>query len=346
MGIINKLAVAGRCGLLLLGSFGLWACDGLPVPVEFPSATVEVSSLPPCVDDDCNCRDFRDQALAQAVFDAFPDDPFVLDRDGNGVPCESLPAVSPGLDPTVPPSQNPHLLLGNPSNATADNPNNLLIERPQYALSYNRDRGIANWASWQLSADWLGSVERQDDFRQDGGLPAGVYQVTPNDYQGSGFDRGHIVPSGDRTRSEQDNSATFLMTNIQPQSPQNNRGLWRELEEYTRDLVYQLDYRLVVIAGGYGELDDLANGRITIPSRLWKIVAVLDHSNPGEVRLDSAYPILAIDVPNQDTPSTDWQTYRTTVDRIELATGYDFFAQLPVPLQEELESSLGRPIAP
>ncbi|NER82781.1 MAG: DNA/RNA non-specific endonuclease, partial [Leptolyngbya sp. SIO1D8] len=233
----------------LLGVLGLSGCGVLSLENASSLKPQSAQSLlPPCVDDDCNCPDFRDQALAQIVLDAFPDDPFVLDRDGNGLACESLPPVSPGLDAAVPPSSTPHLVLGNPSNAAAENPNNLLIERSQYALSYHRDRGIANWASWQLSADWLGNTERQDNFRQDGGLPRGFYQVTPNDYRNSGFDRGHIVPSGDRTKSNQDNSATFLMSNILPQAPENNRGVWRELEEYSRDLVYQFDRELIVIA--------------------------------------------------------------------------------------------------
>lgn len=299
---------------------------------------VGASSLPPCVDDDCNCGDFRDQPLAQAVLEAFPNDPFVLDQDGNGIACESLPPVSAGLDPAVPPSNNPHLLLGNPSNAATGNPNNYLIERSQYALAYDRDRGIANWVSWQLSADWLGSAERQNNFRQDGGLPAGVYQVTPNDYRNTGYDRGHIVPSGDRTRSVADNSATFLMTNILPQAPANNQGIWRELEEYSRDLVYQSDQVLYIIAGSYGEQTQLAQGRVAVPSRLWKIIVVLD---PGEdlADINLGTPLIAVDMPNKATVSPDWRAYQTTVDRLELATGYDFLSNIPVEFQEILESS-------
>lgn len=298
----------------------------------------DVATLPPCVDDDCDCGDFRDQALAQAVLEAFPQDPFVLDQDGNGVACESLPPVSAGLDPAVPLSRSPHLVLGNPSNAGSGNLNNYLIERSPYALSYNRDRGTANWVSWQLNADWLGNTERQDNFRQDGGLPAGVYQVTPNDYRNTGFDRGHIVPSGDRTGSVPDNSATFLMTNILPQAPANNQGIWRELEEYSRDQVYQFDQQLYVMAGGYGEQTKLASGRVTVPSRLWKIIVVLD---PGETvaDIDLGTPVIVVDMPNQDTSSSDWRTYQTTVDRLELATGYDFLSQIPVKTQAILESA-------
>jgi endonuclease G len=76
--------------------------------------------------------------------------------------------------------------------------------------------------------DW--SSDRQDNFRPDDALPAAWYKVRPNDYTGSGYDRGHIAPSADRTRNEADNSATFLMSNMMPQVPELNRGVWGDLE--------------------------------------------------------------------------------------------------------------------
>ena len=321
------------------GIVAISSCELIPILEETAlTPQVEVSTLPPCIDDDCNCGDFRDQTLAQAVLEAFPDDPFVLDQDGNGWACESLPPVSSGLDPIVSSPRSMHLALGNPSNANFDNLNNYLITRSQYALSYNRDRGIANWVSWQLSADWLGNTERQDNFRQDGSLPTGSYQVTPNDYRNTGYDRGHIVPSGDRTSSVQDNSATFLMTNVQPQAPANNQGIWRELEEYSRDQVYQFDKQLYIIAGGYGQQTYLANGRVTVPSRLWKIIVILDPRKSIE-NIDLGTPIVVVDMPNRDTQSPDWRTYQTTIDRLELATGYDFLSQVPGDIQEIIESA-------
>jgi endonuclease G, mitochondrial len=83
---------------------------------------------------------------------------------------EVAPTASKDLIP------NEHLLLGNPSNATADeaNANNFLIQKPQYTLSYSRERGTPNWVSWHVSQDWLGSAPRQDDFRADNTLPAGI----------------------------------------------------------------------------------------------------------------------------------------------------------------------------
>jgi len=328
----------GRGGCLGLLLVGVGSCGLLPPLNDAPSLPLaDVSELPPCVADDCNCGDFRDRALAQQVLDALPNDPFRLDRDGNGVACETLPQPV-AVTYTAGSGTGEHLALGNPTNAQATNPNNFLLARSQYALSYNGDRGTANWVSWQLNADWLGNTERQDTFRQDGGLPAGVYQVTPNDYRNTGYDRGHIVPSGDRTRSVADNSATFLMTNILPQAPQNNRGIWRELEEYSRDWVYQFDGTLYMLAGGYGVQETLAAGRVTVPSRLWKIIVAIA---PGDTiaDIDAATPIIAVDMPNRDTAIEDWRMYQTTVDQIELATGYDFLSTVPLEMQATLEAT-------
>lgn len=105
-----------------------------------------------------------------------------------------------------------HLTMGNPSAAVTDvnYPNNYLLEKEEYVMSYSRDRGQANWVSWHLDEAWLGDAPRQNDFRNDTSLPAGWYQVQETDYSGSGFDRGHQCPSADRTLSVDDNSNTFF----------------------------------------------------------------------------------------------------------------------------------------
>jgi endonuclease G len=141
---------------------------------------------------------------------------------------------------TPPPGpENDNMLFGNPSSATANvvNENNYLMVKTYYALSYNRSRATANWVSWYVGPTSLGSAPRQDDFRADTTLPIGWYQVGSSSYSGSGFDRGHNCPSADRTSTVAANSATFLMTNMIPQAPNNNQQTWANLENYTRKLV-------------------------------------------------------------------------------------------------------------
>jgi endonuclease G len=325
--------------------YGIWAlglggCSG--ELFAFLPQGPDVSALPPCVDDDCNCGDFISQVLAQDVLESFAGDPFSLDRDGNGRACEALPPVPPPLDEPVQVGESPHLVLGNPSHAANSNLDNYLIARKQYVLSYNQSRNLLNWASWEVDASWLGQIERQDDFRPDGALPPGTYQVTPADYSGSGYDRGHVVPSADRNRTEDDNSATFLMTNIIPQTPENNRGPWRELENHIRDLVYQYDHSLHLYAGVYGERGTLEQGDVTVPSRLWKIVIIYDRMDDGRLGLTGSTQVIAVDMPNRDVVSEDWRDYQTSIDRIEIATGYDFLADMPEGLEAVLEARTSR----
>ncbi len=306
-------------------AIGLAGCNGLAVD--------SYANLPPCVDSFCNCSDFVSRDLAQEVFDSFTEDLYGLDKDGNGQACESLPLIDPSLGWATYFSNSEHLSLGNPSNAGKDDLNNLLVEREQYVLSYGRDRNLLNWASWRVDDRQLGRTERQDDFRPDGGLPKGVYQVTPGEYRRSGYDRGHMVPSGDRTANARDNSLTFLMTNIFPQVADNNRGPWRELEEYGRNLVYQQGKALYVIGGVYGDKGSV--GRVTVPGRVWKVIVVLDSP---EAEVTRGTEVIAVDMPNSDRIEPDWTLYRTTVDRIEIATGYNLLSEVPVSVQAAIES--------
>ena len=232
-----------------------------------------------------------------------------------------------------------HLKLGNPSGAAANKPNNYLMVKPQYALSYNRDKGIPNWASWQLNRSWLGNTDRTNDFRPDSELPDGWYRVRGSEYRRSGYDRGHVVPSGDRTNSEANNSATFLMTNMVPQSPDNNRDYWRELEEYGRDLVEQGN-ELYIIAGGYGEKGKIGNDKVSVPARLYKIIVV---TNPrtGINGINNSTKVIAIDTPNREG-NGDWEDFITTVDAIEKKTGYDFLSNIDKSVQSVIESKAYR----
>jgi endonuclease G len=239
------------------------------------------------------------------------------------------------------PNEDP-LTLGNPSNATTDvnQPANYLMVKPQYTLSYHRDKGGPNWVAWRLDSSWLGSTERQDDFRPDTTLPAGWYRVLPTDYDfaTTGMTRGHMTPSGDRTNSIPNNSATFLMTNMLPQIEQNNSGPWNNFEDYCRSLA-QTGSELYIYSGGAGSRGTIANGKVNVPLVTWKVVLILPNGANDLERINKATRTIAIVVPNQLplNQGAPWRNFRTTVKAVESLTGYNFFTNVPANTRQILK---------
>jgi endonuclease G, mitochondrial len=245
---------------------------------------------------------------------------------------------------------NINLLMGNPSQATssAGNAENYLIARPQYALSYSKRKGIPNWVAWELNNSWMGEAHRVGKFAPDEDLPEGWERIKPSDYTGSGFDRGHMVNSEDRSRSPEDNIPTFLMTNILPQSPDNNQGPWVELEKYCRQLA-RSGKELFIVSGGHGQggigknglKATVGQGKVLVPAVTWKVILVLDRPNSGVAGVDKNTRTIAVIIPNkQGIKSDPWQQYITSVKDVEKLTGYKFFNNVPADIRELIEARI------
>lgn len=256
--------------------------------------------------------------------------------------------VATGAAPVYPPDV--HLTFGNPSNAQADllTPNNYLMMKPELALSYNRDHGTPNWVSWHLSDEWIGDLTRVDTFRPDPAVPADWYRVLQIDYFGSGFDRGHMTPNADRDNENSIpiNQATFLMSNMVPQAPDNNQGPWAAMESYLRTLLPANELYIVSGPAGVGGtgssgfMTTFANGHITVPAATWKVVLVLPKQSGDDVaRVTAGTRTIAVVLPNtQGIRNVDWTTYLTTVDAVEALTGYDFFANVSDAIENAIEA--------
>ena len=240
--------------------------------------------------------------------------------------------------------------MGNPSNATTNiaDFSNFLLKEGYYSVSYNRDRGIPNWVSWHTVSTDYGSVPRQDNFRANTALPADWYKVDNLSYSSSGFDRGHMCPSADRTTSIAANSSTFLMTNIVPQAPHNNQVTWAGLEDYCRTLV-QGGNELYIISGAYGEggtttsgglATSIDNSRVVVPANVWKVVVVLSNGSNDLNRVNSSTRVISVVMPNNDNVNSDWKTYRTSVDFIEQETGYDILSKVSTSIQNSIEARI------
>ncbi len=234
-------------------------------------------------------------------------------------------------------SNDGNLLLGNATKA-AKAPDNYLIERPQYTLSYNHSKGESNWVAWHIDRQDLGGADR-GKFRPDPDLPAD-WQITPNDYRGSGYDRGHVCPSGDRTNSREDNDATFYMSNMLPQTAELNRAVWADAENGIRDIVKQGN-EVYVIAGGAGNAATIDGGKVVVPKVCWKVAVILPEGTKDLSRINAQTRVLAIAMPNvtsEQLKNGDWRKYIVTTKKISDAIGMDFFPALPAKLRDTLES--------
>lgn len=271
----------------------------------------------------------------------FADEIFSFTVTGAGDPSPYPPSV--------------HLALGNPSNAIADllQPNNFLMEKPAFSLSYNRDRGTPNWVSWHLETDWFGTLVRDDSFRADPKVSPDWYRVQSTDYFSSGFDRGHMTPNADRDHQNRipDNQETFLMSNIVPQSPDMNQGPWANMENDLRLLLTSAGgpYEMYIVsgplgvggAGSNGPANTIAGGNVTVPAFTWKVVLMLPKDVNDLLRVNAGTRTMAVKMPNiQGIRNEDWHIYLTTVDAIEQETGYDFFSTVSDSIEKCIEAGI------
>jgi DNA/RNA endonuclease G (NUC1) len=116
-------------------------------------------------------------------------------------------------------------------------PTGTILDKEYFVINHNDDYKIAHWVAYYLSEDNLqGNQARTDDFRPDLELPIGQRSEL-TDYRYSGYDRGHMAPAAAFKRSREAMSATFLLSNMSPQTSELNRHIWRILEEQVRQMV-------------------------------------------------------------------------------------------------------------
>lgn len=246
----------------------------------------------------------------------------------------SAPTARPGKGKAT----SIHLTMGIPTDG--DDSDDHLMVKPQYTLSYNKKLNNPNWVSWNLDANYFGDVPRfKGKFMADDSLPAGFYKVRHDDYTGSGYDRGHMVRSEERTKTDADNEATFLTVNLLPQYHDLNAGPWLRLEEYCQRLAQKEKKELFIIAGGvFPKKPETIGKGVAIPESTYKIVVVLDRNQSIENVTDSTR-VIAVVMPNkQGIIREEWGQYRTTVAALEKATRYNFLSDLPEALQKTLEN--------
>ncbi len=202
-----------------------------------------------------------------------------------------------------------------------------VIHHQFYSLSYSEDHEQAEWVAYVLHRDSLEKpwLRRRDQFTEDPQVRTGT--ATDNDYRNSGYDRGHLVPAADMAYNPEALRETFYFSNISPQSRNFNQGIWRELEELTRDWAKKYE-QLYVVTGPVLSQEtkgEIGVTRVSVPAAYYKVL--LDLTEP-ELKG------VAFLLPNEVSYDPLFE-FATTIDKVEEITGIDFFPDLMDDEQEE-----------
>ncbi len=208
-----------------------------------------------------------------------------------------------------------------------------IIKHTYYTLSYSEQHEQAFWVYYKLTKDHIyGSTARSDEFRPDPKVSTTSAQLS--DYRDSGYDRGHLCPAGDMKISPIAMSESFLMSNISPQNRSFNGGIWNTLEEKVRSIAKKYNKIDVVTGPVFKDcMGTIGVNKITIPGYYYKIIYI-----PIEKPI-----MIGFLIPNK-AEKNNIQNYILPVDSIESLTNIDFFPQLSLQLQADLESSVPKEI--
>ena len=227
---------------------------------------------------------------------------------------------------TPPPELPEQLVFGVPG------PSDLQLDRKGFSLGYDGMTRQASWVCYILTASRLSGprVRRAAKFQAD---PAVRYRpVQPRDYTRTGYDRGHLAPAADMAYAAEPMMHSFYMTNISPQIPGCNRGIWKRLETHVREWAAR-EGKICIVTGPVFVSGDpsVSMGRIGIPvpNAFYKVI--LDMTPPMKM--------IGFIVPNAASKK-NVRAFAVTVDEVEKTVGLDFFSGLEDELENRLEREL------
>lgn len=203
-----------------------------------------------------------------------------------------------------------------------------IVAHHGFTLAYSEVHEQAAWVAYELTSTEVGGkVSRTDRFLKDPNISTG--SATDNDYKGSGYDRGHLAPAADMKWSEESMNASFYYSNMSPQQPSFNRGIWKKAEEQVR--AWALQYKAVYIATGpvLNQITtQIGHNKVSVPAYYYKTVLDKD--------LKKAIAFL---IPNRGSKAK-LQSFCISIDSLERLTGIDFYHNLPNDNEKRIESSI------
>lgn len=237
------------------------------------------------------------------------------------IQSDTISAVSPPVDSIVG-LEIPSLNVSSP-----------ILHHHGYAFQYAEKQEQAYWVAYELTMEETQKAyERSNDFREDPLVSSGSAQDA--DYRRSGYDRGHLAPAADMSWSQQTMQESFYYSNMSPQDPSFNRGIWKRLEEQVRSWAVENE-KIYVVTGPVltGKLSEIGPDGVDVPNYYYKVI--LDYTG-------DKVKAIGFVLPNEGS-NKEIQAYAYTVDQVEKLTGIDFFPKLKDATETKLESELCLP---
>ena len=209
-----------------------------------------------------------------------------------------------------------------------------IVPHKAYVSSYNEETLIPDWVAYELTAEETGGTESRGgiEFRMDPTL-RGVTQAMREDYSGSGWTKGHLMPAADAAYSTTTMGETFYFTNICPQDETLNAGDWAYLEKRVRQWANRYGHIWVVTGPIVGEnrYGTIGEREVVVPDSFFKALLIQ--------KKNGSYSAIAFVMDNDDERYYLKDCY-LTVDELETLTGFNFFPQLDDTIEEKVESKV------
>ena len=205
-----------------------------------------------------------------------------------------------------------------------------IVEHEFYTLRYNEKTEQADWVAYTLKKINLDNAKfsRTDNFREDPDVKTKSASLA--DYKGSGYDRGHLAPAADFAWTKEGMSESFYMSNMSPQEPGFNRGIWEKLEERVRDWA-RSNNEIYVVTGPIclGKGEKIGKNKVVVPDQYYKVILELNGKEVKGIGF----------ILNNEKSSKDLSAFAMSIDEVEKATGLDFFPGIPDPLENKIEQT-------
>ncbi|MGL4982773.1 MAG: DNA/RNA non-specific endonuclease [Treponemataceae bacterium] len=202
---------------------------------------------------------------------------------------------------------------------------------PDFVLCYRESYEQPEWVAYHLTKEELvKNAERGDNFRADSSITTGSAQL--EDYRGSGYDRGHLAPAADFAFSKEAMSNTFFMSNMSPQTPSFNRGIWSSLENRVRKWAEHFG-SVYVITGPVLEkkqYETIGVNKVAVPEFYYKVLCTKNPATDETI-------MIAFILPNEKS-SQPLESFVVSVDELEKRTNIDFFHVLSDDIEQALEN--------